>query len=72
MQFQVIEYEEVDMMAEIMHARPDLSITELRVWSMVERGLTSREIAGLLGCSIRNIQNHRYRISKKQKMGTAR
>ncbi|MEO6941151.1 MAG: LuxR C-terminal-related transcriptional regulator [Candidatus Kapaibacterium sp.] len=72
MQFQVIEYEELDMMTELMHTQPELSVVELRVWSMVKRGLTSREIAGLLGCSVRNIQNHRYRISKKQKMGTAR
>ncbi len=65
MTFQVIGFEEAETMMELMQAHPELSITELRIWTLVERGLKSREIASLLGCSLRNIENHRYRIGKK-------
>ena len=68
MQFQVIGFEEADIMLELMHKHPDFSITELRIWVHLERGLKSREIANLLGRSIRTIENHRYRIRKKRKI----
>jgi DNA-binding CsgD family transcriptional regulator len=65
MTFQVIGNQEAETMMELMQEHPELSITQLRIWTLVERGLTSREIASLLGCSLRNIENHRYRIGKK-------
>jgi DNA-binding CsgD family transcriptional regulator len=59
--------EEVDLMCELMHKHPELTRAELRICALVRSGRTSREIASLLGCSIRNIENHRYRIGRKMK-----
>jgi len=47
---------------------PALTRTELHILALVERGLKSREIAKLFGCSTRNIENHRYRIGKKMRV----
>jgi DNA-binding CsgD family transcriptional regulator len=45
--------------------QPRLSDTEINVAGLVHLGYTSREIAQILGCSVRNIENHRYRLGKK-------
>ena len=44
---------------------PALTATETRVIALVEAGRTNKEIAELYGCTVRNIENHRYRIGKK-------
>jgi DNA-binding NarL/FixJ family response regulator len=42
-----------------------LSATERRVLLLVGRGLTSRELAGTLGVSVRTVENHRANICRK-------
>ncbi|GEM_PF-5173788 len=63
----LISKEDADLVVGMMKAYPELTETELRIAAFVERRFTSREIAGLLGCSVRNIDNHRYRMGKKMK-----
>jgi DNA-binding NarL/FixJ family response regulator len=42
-----------------------LSPAERRVVSLLARGLTSREMAGVIGVSVRTIENHRANICRK-------
>jgi DNA-binding CsgD family transcriptional regulator len=51
--------------------RPTLTLTEINIAGLVYRGCTSKEIADRLGCSVRNIENHRYRIGKKLQIDRA-
>lgn len=44
---------------------PQLSPTELKICALLKTSLNSKEIAGLLHVSLRDIENHRYRIRKK-------
>lgn len=44
---------------------PLLSPTELKICALLKTSLNSKEIAGLLHVSLRDIENHRYRIRKK-------
>jgi DNA-binding CsgD family transcriptional regulator len=48
---------------------PVLSRTELRVCALLKVGLATKEIARLLNVSVRDIENHRYRIRKKLAIG---
>ena len=63
----LIDSNHVEDMLRLMRSNFSLTNSELRILALVERGLTSREIANLLGCSTRNIENHRYRIGKKRR-----
>ena len=42
-----------------------LSITEIRVCSLIHLGLDNHEMAELMSISKRSIEQHRYRIKKK-------
>jgi DNA-binding NarL/FixJ family response regulator len=42
-----------------------LSPSERRVIALLARGLTSREMAGIIGVSVRTIENHRANICRK-------
>ena len=42
-----------------------LSPAERRVVGLLARGLTSREMAGIIGVSTRTIENHRANICRK-------
>jgi DNA-binding NarL/FixJ family response regulator len=64
-----INPDEIEAMLCLMHTHPDLTTAQLRILALAERGLKNSEIANLLGCSLRNIENHRYRIGKKIRMG---
>jgi DNA-binding CsgD family transcriptional regulator len=55
----------MEIIAELRQTYPKLTRVELIILAYVRRGRTSREIASHLDCSIRNIENHRYRIGKK-------
>jgi AraC family transcriptional regulator, chitin signaling transcriptional activator len=44
---------------------PSLTQRELRLCAFVKMGLTNKEIAPLLGISLRGVENARYRIRKK-------
>ncbi len=44
---------------------PDLTPSDLRLCALLRMNLSSKEIAPLLGVSVRGIENHRYRIRKR-------
>ncbi|MFW6044012.1 MAG: triple tyrosine motif-containing protein, partial [Marinilabiliaceae bacterium] len=44
---------------------PDLTPSDLRLCAFLRINLTSKEIAPLMGISVRGVENHRYRIRKK-------
>src|SRR5579872_3148955 len=60
-----IQEADIEFMSRLMQQQPKLTLTELRICALIEHGLTSREIAAKLDSSLRNIENHRYRIRKK-------
>ncbi|MGM0377804.1 MAG: helix-turn-helix transcriptional regulator, partial [Bacteroidota bacterium] len=44
---------------------PDLTPSDLRLCAFLRINLTSKEIAPLMGISVRGVENHRYRLRKK-------
>lgn len=44
---------------------PNLTPRDLRLCAFLRMNLTSKEIAPLLGISVRGVENHRYRLRKK-------
>jgi DNA-binding CsgD family transcriptional regulator len=44
---------------------PDLTPSDLRLCAFLRINLPSKEIAPLLGISVRGVENHRYRVRKK-------
>jgi DNA-binding CsgD family transcriptional regulator len=44
---------------------PELTPSDLRLCAFLRINLTSKEIAPLLGISVRGVENHRYRLRKK-------
>ncbi|WP_372932065.1 helix-turn-helix and ligand-binding sensor domain-containing protein [Mariniphaga sediminis] len=44
---------------------PNLTPKDLRLCAFLRMNLTSKEIAPLLGISVRGVENHRYRLRKK-------
>jgi len=63
---------DLNTMNDMSEQYPTLTKTELVIQALVREGRTSREIAHLLTCSVRNIENHRYRISRKLHGGRRR
>ncbi len=51
------------------HDWPDLTPGDLRLAALLRLNLSSKEIAALLGMSIRGIENKRYRLRKKLGLG---
>jgi len=49
----------------IKEAYPDLTPSDLRLCAFLRMNLSSKEIAPLLGISVRGVENHRYRLRKK-------
>ncbi|MBN1985042.1 MAG: regulator, partial [Prolixibacteraceae bacterium] len=49
----------------IKEAYPDLTSSDLRLCAYLRMNLSSKEIAPLLGISVRGVENHRYRLRKK-------
>jgi len=49
---------------------PKLSRIEINIAGLVHLGYMSKDIADLFGCSVRTIENHRYRIGKKLFLGS--
>ena len=47
---------------------PELTPNDLRLCAYLRINLTSKEIAPLLGISVRGVENHRYRLRKKLKL----
>lgn len=44
---------------------PELTATDLRLCAFLRMNLSSKEIAPMLGISVRGVENHRYRLRKK-------
>jgi hypothetical protein len=44
---------------------PELTSSDLRLCAYLKMNLSSKEIAPLLGISVRGVENHRYRLRKK-------
>lgn len=61
-QFRALHPEFIDDMA---RNHPALSPTELRVCALMKINLSSKEIANILCCSVRTVEDHRYRIRTK-------
>lgn len=49
----------------IMEQFPNLTSKDLRLCAFLRMNLTSKEIAPLMGISVRGVENHRYRLRKK-------
>ncbi len=47
---------------------PDLTPSDLRLCAFLRMNLSSKEIAPLLGISVRGVENHRYRLRKKMNL----
>lgn len=47
---------------------PDLTNKDLRLCAYLRMNLSSKEIAPLMGISVRGVENHRYRLRKKMDM----
>jgi DNA-binding CsgD family transcriptional regulator len=47
---------------------PDLTSSDLRLCAYLHMNLSSKEIAPLLGISVRGVENHRYRLRKKMNL----
>ncbi|HVK40108.1 MAG TPA: LuxR family transcriptional regulator [Candidatus Kapabacteria bacterium] len=54
-----------DFVARLSARCPSLSPTELKICSLLKLGLSSKQIAELMGTVERTIENHRYRIKNK-------
>ncbi len=44
---------------------PDLTASDLRLCAFLRMNLSSKEVAPLLGISVRGVENHRYRLRKR-------
>jgi DNA-binding CsgD family transcriptional regulator len=47
---------------------PELTSSDLQLCAYLRMNLSSKEIAPLLGVSVRGVENHRYRLRKKMKL----
>ena len=54
-----------DFVGRLAQRCPDLSPKELQVCSLLKLGLSSKQIAELMGTVERTIENHRFRIKRK-------
>jgi DNA-binding CsgD family transcriptional regulator len=52
----------------IKEMHPDLTAKDLRLCAYLRMNLSSKEIAPLLGISVRGVENHRYRLRKKMNL----
>ncbi|WP_159522651.1 helix-turn-helix transcriptional regulator [Sunxiuqinia indica] len=52
----------------IKEMHPELTSKDLRLCAYLRMNLSSKEIAPLLGISVRGVENHRYRVRKKMKL----
>lgn len=52
-------------LAQLEQRHPDLSAAELKICALTRINLDTKEVARLLGSSVRTVQNHRYNIRRK-------
>jgi tetratricopeptide (TPR) repeat protein/DNA-binding CsgD family transcriptional regulator len=65
-QFEQVHPDFVRLLSE---RHPQLTPTELKLCALMKISLSTKEMANLLCLSVRNIENHRYRIRKKLGLG---
>lgn len=58
-----------DFFKAILNDYPGLSSKDLKLCSYLKMNLSSKEIAPLMGISVRGVEVHRYRLRKKMKLG---
>lgn len=54
-----------DFFKDILKNYPKLTSKDLKLCSYLKMNLTSKEIAPLMGISVRGVEVHRYRLRKK-------
>ena len=54
-----------DFFKDLLEAYPKLTNKDLKLCSYLKMNLTSKEIAPLMGISVRGVEVHRYRLRKK-------
>ena len=59
-----------EFIGEMKKSYPELTPNDLRLCAFLRINLTSKEIAPLLGISVRGVENHRYRLRKKLKLAS--
>jgi DNA-binding CsgD family transcriptional regulator/DNA-binding beta-propeller fold protein YncE len=59
-----------EFFTEMKKAYSDLTPNDLRLCAFLRINLTSKEIAPLMGISVRGVENHRYRLRKKLKLAS--
>ncbi len=57
-----------DFMRTLAERYPSLTPMELKICALTKMDLSTKEIAKMLFVSVRNVQNHRYRLRKKLKL----
>lgn len=57
-----------DFSKELLKTYPQLSNKDLKLCSYLKMNLSSKEIAPLMGISVRGVEVHRYRLRKKMKL----
>jgi tetratricopeptide (TPR) repeat protein len=62
---QQMDQEHRDFLRALATQHPSITQTELRICSLMRAGLSTKDIAATLYVSVRDIQNHRYRLRKK-------
>jgi DNA-binding CsgD family transcriptional regulator len=67
---QQMDQEHRDFLRALATQHPSITQTELRICSLMRAGLSTKDIAATLYVSVRDIQNHRYRLRKKLGLST--
>ena len=58
-----------DFQATLLAAYPDLTAMEMKVCILIRAGLHTEEISQILSLSARTIENHRFNLRKKLRVG---
>ncbi|MBL7989789.1 MAG: tetratricopeptide repeat protein [Chlorobi bacterium] len=66
---ETIQVGDPEMTKRFAELHPTLSTTEVKVCLLLRQNLSTKEIANLLNCSERTVENHRYRIRRKLGLG---
>ncbi len=62
------EHAHEQFFAKVRESFPELTPSDLRLCAYLRMNLSSKEIAPLLGISVRGVENHRYRLRKKMNL----
>lgn len=60
-----------DFFKDLLDKYPNLSNKDLKLCSYLKMNLTSKEIAPLIGISVRGVEVHRYRLRKKMDLDSS-